>query len=107
SSLGIAFGEAAETVNRLYKLRHAGFLEKELVNARVREGMEIQQMLNGLIRSIRDSDTERRFSVLCALCLVPCALCLVLCAWCFLLSTQYSVLCPLLHGNVASCYLFQ
>ncbi|MFW6171041.1 MAG: hypothetical protein ACODAD_11165, partial [Planctomycetota bacterium] len=44
--------------HRLYKLRDPDFLKKELVNARVREGMEIQKMPNGLIRSIRDSDTE-------------------------------------------------
>ena len=57
NSLDIALGEAAETENWLYKLRDAGFLEKELANARVGESIEIQKMLNGLIRSIRDSDT--------------------------------------------------
>ena len=57
NSLNIALGEAAETENWLYKLRDAGFLEKKLANARVGESIEIQKMLNGLIRSIRDSDT--------------------------------------------------
>jgi len=54
---GVGLGEAAETENWLYKLRDASFLKKELANARVRESIEIQKMLNGLIRSIRDSDT--------------------------------------------------
>ena len=57
NSLDIALGEAAETENWLYKLRDAGFLEKGPANTRVRECIEIQKMLNGLIRSIRRSDT--------------------------------------------------
>jgi four helix bundle protein len=56
-SLEIALGAAAETENWLYKLRGAGFVEKELVNAQVREGIESQKMLNGLICSIRDPKT--------------------------------------------------
>lgn len=49
--------DAAKTENWLYTLRDAGFLNKEFVNARLREGLQVQKMLNGLIRSIRNSDT--------------------------------------------------
>ena len=57
NSLDIALDEAAETENWLHKLRDAGFLEKKFANARVGESIEIQKMLNGLIRSIRDDLT--------------------------------------------------
>ncbi|MFW6168938.1 MAG: hypothetical protein ACODAD_00510 [Planctomycetota bacterium] len=49
--------KAAETENGLNKLRDAGFLKKELVNPRVREGIEVRKMLNGLVRGIRNSAT--------------------------------------------------
>jgi four helix bundle protein len=57
SSLDIALGEADEAENWLYKLRDRGFLNRETANHRVRECIEVQKMLNGLIRSIRDTDT--------------------------------------------------
>ncbi len=55
SCLDISLGEAAEAENWLYKFRDANLLKPEIGNARIRECIEIQKMLNGLIRSIRDS----------------------------------------------------
>ena len=52
NALDIAVGEATELENWLYKLRDAGFLQKDLANTRILESIEIQKMLNGLIRSI-------------------------------------------------------
>ena len=57
NSLDIALGEANEAENWLYKLRDAGFVDRELGNSRIRESIEIAKMLNGLMRSIRNSDT--------------------------------------------------
>ena len=57
NSLDIALGEANEAENWLYKLRDANFVERETGNGRIREIIEIAKMLNGLIRSIRESDT--------------------------------------------------
>lgn len=57
NSLDIALGEANEAENWLYKLRDGRFVEAETANARIRECIEIGKMLNGLIRSIRDSET--------------------------------------------------
>lgn len=45
----------AETAHWPYKLRHPGWLQKELLNARVREGIEVQKTLNGLVLGIRNS----------------------------------------------------
>jgi four helix bundle protein len=53
--LDISFGESNEAENWLYKFRDAGFLEKDVANARVRECIEIEKMLSGLMRSIRQS----------------------------------------------------
>lgn len=50
-------GRGNEAENWLYKLRDAGFLDKHLANARVRECIEIEKMLSGLMRSIRRSET--------------------------------------------------
>lgn len=50
-------GEANEAENWLYKLRDAKFVEHETGNARIREIIEISKMLNGLMRSIRQSET--------------------------------------------------
>jgi four helix bundle protein len=52
SSLDIASGEAAEAENWLYKVRDAGFMDSDTAAARVRESIEIQKMLSGLMRSI-------------------------------------------------------
>ena len=57
NSLDIAVGEAAELENWLYKLRDARFGEGDVANTRIRESIEIQRMLHGLMRSIRRSDT--------------------------------------------------
>ena len=60
SSLDIASGEAAEAENWLYKLRDAGFIKPVTAAARVRESIEIQKMLGGLVRSIsKHPDTKR------------------------------------------------
>ena len=55
--LDISLGEASEAENWFYKFRDAGFLDKDVANKRVRECIEIQKMLNGLIRSIRKTNT--------------------------------------------------
>lgn len=52
NSLDISVGEAAESENWLYKLRDAGFIERQSSNTRIRECIEIQKMLHGLVRSI-------------------------------------------------------
>lgn len=59
NSLDIAIGEAHESENWIYKLRDAGFMDREKANTHVRECIEISKMINGLIKSIRrrnDSD---------------------------------------------------
>lgn len=56
NSLDIALGEAHEAENWLYKLRDAGFVDRELANSRIRESIEISKMLSGLMRSIQESD---------------------------------------------------
>ncbi len=53
SSLDIALGEANESENWLYKLRDTGRMPRETANRHIAECIEIQKMLNGLIRSIR------------------------------------------------------
>ena len=53
NSLDIALGEADETENWLYKLRDAGFVPRDKANAHIRECIEIEKMLNGLMREIR------------------------------------------------------
>ena len=58
NSLDIAVGEAAELENWLYKLPDAGFVDQEPGNGRVRESIEIQKMLFGLMRSIRNQDDK-------------------------------------------------
>jgi len=50
--LDIAFGEANETENWLYKLRDSKLVARERANARVAETIEIQKMLGALQRSI-------------------------------------------------------
>ena len=60
NSLDIAWGEANEAENWLYKLRDAKFVERETGNARIRECIEISKMLNGLMRSIRRSGEGSR-----------------------------------------------
>ena len=58
NSLDIALGEADEAENWLYKLRDAGFLPRDRADTHIRECIEIEKMLNGLMRSIRrSSDT--------------------------------------------------
>jgi four helix bundle protein len=57
NSLDIGRGEADETENWLCKVRDAGFIDRNTANNRIRECIEIEKMLNGLMRSIRDSDT--------------------------------------------------
>ena len=52
SSLDIAVGEAAEAENWLYKARDAHFIDRDTAAARIRETIEVQKMINGLIRSI-------------------------------------------------------
>jgi four helix bundle protein len=52
SSLDIAVGEAAETENWLYKARDAHFLGADTAAFRIRESIEIQKMLHGLMTSI-------------------------------------------------------
>ena len=56
NSLDIAWGEANEAENWLYKLRDGKFVEREMGNARIQESIEIAKMLNGLMRSIRRSE---------------------------------------------------
>lgn len=53
NSLDIALGEADETENWLYKLRDADFVPRDKANAHIRECIEIEKMLNGLMREIR------------------------------------------------------
>lgn len=53
NSLDISIGENQESENWLYKLRDAGFLDRNKANAHIRECVEISKMINGLIRSIR------------------------------------------------------
>lgn len=57
SCLGISLGEASEAENWLYKFRDARYLEESVANARIRELIELQKMLNGLIRAIRKSES--------------------------------------------------
>ncbi len=57
NSLDIALGEADETENWLYKIRDAGFVDRNTANYRIRECIEIEKMLNGLMRSIRNTET--------------------------------------------------
>lgn len=52
SALDIALGEANESENWLYKLRDGHFLERTAANGHVKECVEIEKMLNGLIGSI-------------------------------------------------------
>ena len=53
NALDIALGEANESENWLYKLRDAGYIDPDKAKPFVAECIEIQKMLNGLIRSIR------------------------------------------------------
>lgn len=53
NSLDIALGEAHESENWLYKLRDAGFLDRDRANAHIRHSVRIGKMLSSLIRSIR------------------------------------------------------
>ena len=53
NSLDIALGEVHESENWLYKLRDAGFIERDRADAHVRECVRIGKMLSSLIRSIR------------------------------------------------------
>jgi four helix bundle protein len=55
--LDIAFGEANETENWLYKLRDSKLIARERANARVAETIEIQKMLGALQRSISRRST--------------------------------------------------
>ena len=57
NSLDIALGEADEAENWLYKIRGAGFLDRDTANLCIRECIEIEKMLNGLMRSIHNADT--------------------------------------------------
>ena len=52
SSLDIALGEASEAENWLYKARDAHFIDCDTAATRIRESIEIQKMINGLVRSI-------------------------------------------------------
>ena len=56
NSLEIALGEADETEKWLYKLRDANLLDRNTANKRIFECIEVQKMLNGLIRSIRKNE---------------------------------------------------
>jgi len=56
SCLNISLGEASEAENWLYNLRDANYPEQDIANKRIRERIEIQKMLNGLIRSIRKTN---------------------------------------------------
>ena len=56
NSLDISLGEARELENWLYKVRDAQFVKQETANSRIRECIEIEKMLNGLIRSIRKTE---------------------------------------------------
>jgi len=52
NSLDIALGEAQESENWLYKLRDAGFMDRDVATGRIRRCIEVAKMLNGLISSI-------------------------------------------------------
>ena len=52
SSLDIAVGEASEAENWLYKARDAHFIDRDTAAVRIRESIEIQKMLHGLMASI-------------------------------------------------------
>jgi len=56
NSLDIAFGESSEAENWLYKFRDAGYLATDIANDRIRKTIEIEKMLSGLMRSIRQSE---------------------------------------------------
>ena len=53
NALDIALGEANESENWLYKLRDAGFIPRDTAALHIRETIELQKMLSGLMRSIR------------------------------------------------------
>ena len=55
--LDISLGELNETENWLYKMRDAGYLNRERANSHVRECIEIEKMLSGLIRAIQKKKT--------------------------------------------------
>ncbi len=52
SSLDIAVGEASEAENWLYKARDAHFIDRQIAAGRIRESIEIQKMLHGLMAAI-------------------------------------------------------
>ena len=52
NAIDIAYGEANETENWLYKIRDAGYLEEETVRDRLKTIIEIEKMLTGLKKKI-------------------------------------------------------
>jgi four helix bundle protein len=52
--LDIALGEMNETENWFYKLRDVEYLKPERANWHIRECIEIEKMLSGLIRVIQE-----------------------------------------------------
>lgn len=53
NSLDIALGELNESENWFYKLRDVEYIKRDRANGLVRECVELEKMLNALMRAIR------------------------------------------------------
>ena len=59
SFLDIARRSAAESENWFYKLRDLGYLPKETSETRINECMEINRMLYGLMKSLKEKPVKK------------------------------------------------
>jgi four helix bundle protein len=57
--LDIARRSAAESENWFYKLRDLGYLSKETSQARINECLELNRMLYGLMKSLKEKPIRR------------------------------------------------
>ena len=59
SFLDIARRSSAESENWFYKLRDIGYLQKEVSGTRINECTEINRMIYGLMKSLREKPLKR------------------------------------------------
>jgi len=59
SFLDIARRSSAESENWFYKLRDIGYLKEEISGARINECTEINRMIYGLMKSLREKPVKR------------------------------------------------
>ncbi|GBE34651.1 hypothetical protein BMS3Bbin06_01180 [bacterium BMS3Bbin06] len=59
SFLDISRRSSAESENWFYKLRDLGYLKKDIAEIRINECLEINKMLYGLMRSLREKPIKR------------------------------------------------